>query len=128
MALVRQEVQLVSLASLDDGEVYFVPGFQGYVDGELLLVTAVLERTAVVDRDGIKVLIKKDVCFVDPSTLEMKPLADQAAARRSRARGAQASKKASAKAKLTVVPSEAGLAGLDDEAILEPDEELAAVI
>jgi hypothetical protein len=106
MAAVREIAALVSLASLDDGEVYFVPGFTALVDGEPVLVTAVLERTAVIQKDGVRSLIRKEFCLVEPETVEIRRLASAVAAKQARLRGANATKKANQRPRLEVIPED----------------------
>jgi hypothetical protein len=106
MAAIRESKRLVSLASLDDGEVYFVPGFTALVHGERALVTAVLERTAVVQKDGERTLVRKEFCLVEPGSVEIRRLASAVAAKQARLRGANATKKASQRPRLEVVPDD----------------------
>jgi hypothetical protein len=103
MAAIRESKRLVSLASLDDGEVYFVPGFTALVHGDRVLVTAVLERTAVIQKDGVRSLIRKEFCLVEQGSVEIRRVASAVAAKQARLRGANATKKASQRPRLEVV-------------------------
>jgi hypothetical protein len=77
----------VSLASVQPGEeMAILPGFSALVDGREVWVTAVLERTAVVEPSPgePKMLVNRSHCLVDPSLLRYKVLAGREAARRGR--------------------------------------------
>lgn len=103
MAVIRESSRLVTLASLDDGESYIVPGFTALVDGDTVLVTAVLERTAVIQKDGIRSLVRKDLCLVETDSVEVRRLASAVAAKQARLRGANATKKANQRPRLEVM-------------------------
>ena len=64
-----------------------LPDFPALVDGHEMWVTAVLERTAVVEPapGEPKILVNRARCLVDPSLLRFGPIAARDAARRNRA-------------------------------------------
>lgn len=79
--------RLVTLDSVQpDNEVMILPNFAALVDGRKVFVTAVLERTAVVEPapGQPKVLVNRRLVQVDPSTLKYGPIAARMAARRGR--------------------------------------------
>lgn len=78
---------LVSLDSVQPGEeMAILPGFAALVDDREVWVTAVLERTAVVEPQPgePKVLVNRRRCMVDPGHLRYKIVAGRDAARRGR--------------------------------------------
>lgn len=85
MSLDRQS--LVTLDSVrPDNEVMILPDFNAIVDGSEVWVTAVLERTAVVEPGPgePKVLCNRRDVLVDPKSLRYGPIAARMAARRGR--------------------------------------------
>ena len=77
-------VQLDSVAMDEDDEI--LPDFEAEVDGQRVWVTAVLERTVVVEPapGEPKVLVNRRRLFVDPRLLRVRHLASKEAARRGR--------------------------------------------
>jgi|SRR5581483_5148215 len=79
-----------SLVPLDrveaDNEVEILPNFPAIVDGQPMWVTAVLERTAVVEPapGEPKILVNRQRCLVDPANLRFGQIAARVAARRGR--------------------------------------------
>ena len=84
------ESKLDRLIPLDrvthDSEVVILPDFPALVDGKSVWVTAVLERTAVVEPapGEPKVLVNRQHCMVDPSEIRFGYVAARDAARRGR--------------------------------------------
>jgi hypothetical protein len=77
-------VRLDAVAMDEDDEI--LPDFEAEVDGQRVWVTAVLERTAVVEPapGEPKVLVNRNRLFVDPQHLRVRHLASKEAARRGR--------------------------------------------
>jgi hypothetical protein len=78
---------LVSLDSVrPEDEAQILPDFPAEVDGQRVWVTAVLDRTAVVEPapGEPKILVNRRLCMVDPSRLRFAPSAARYAARRGR--------------------------------------------
>lgn len=78
---------LVPLDSVQpENEVMILPNFAALVDGREVWVTAVLERTAVVEPapGEPKVLLNRRKVLVDPQSLRYGPIAARMAARRGR--------------------------------------------
>ncbi len=77
-------VRLDAVAMDEDDEI--LPDFEAEVDGRRVWVTAVLERTAVVEPapGEPKVLVNRNRLFVDPQNLRVRHLASKEAARRGR--------------------------------------------
>ena len=77
-------VRLDAVAMDEDDEI--LPDFEAEVDGRRVWVTAVLERTAVVEPapGEPKVLVNRHRLFVDPKQLRVRHLASKEAARRGR--------------------------------------------
>jgi hypothetical protein len=77
-------VRLDSVAMDEDDEI--LPDFEAEVDGQRVWVTAVLERTAVVEPapGEPKVLVNRRRLLVDPQHLRVRHLASKEAARRGR--------------------------------------------
>jgi hypothetical protein len=69
-----------------ESEVVILPDFPAMVEGKRVWVTAVLERTAVVEPSPgePKVLINRHRCMVDPSDIRFGHIAARYAARRGR--------------------------------------------
>lgn len=79
--------RLVALDTVQpDNEVMILPNFPALVDGEEVWVTAVLERTAVIEPapGEPKVLVNRKLVMVDPRSLRYGPIAARVAARRGR--------------------------------------------
>jgi hypothetical protein len=77
-------VQLDSVSMDEDDEI--LPDFEAEVDGRRVWVTAVLERTAVIEPapGEPKVLVNRRRLMVDPQHLRVRHLASKEAARRGR--------------------------------------------
>src|SRR5579872_3471057 len=77
-------VRLDSVSMDEDDEI--LPDFEAEVDGQRVWVTAVLERTAVVEPapGEPKVLVNRRRLMVNPSHLRVRHLASKEAARRGR--------------------------------------------
>jgi hypothetical protein len=78
---------LVTLDSITtESEVEILPNFSALVEGRQVWVTAVLERTAVVEPGPgePKVLVKRGRCLVNPHHLRYGQVASRNAARRGR--------------------------------------------
>ena len=77
-------VRLDNVSMDEDDEI--LPDFEGEVDGRRVWVTAVLERTVVVEPapGEPKVLVNRRRLFVDPRHLRVRHLASKEAARRGR--------------------------------------------
>ena len=69
MAIAR----LVPLSSLNDEGQMIMPEFWAEIDEERVFVTAVLERTVVFVHGAERKLARRDVCYVDPSDIQMRP-------------------------------------------------------
>jgi hypothetical protein len=83
----KTQVELVRLDAVamdEDDEI--LPDFEAEVDGRRVWVTAVLERTAVVEPapGEPKVLVNRHRLLVDPQHLRVRHLASKEAARRGR--------------------------------------------
>src|SRR3982074_2705522 len=77
-------VRLDSVSMDEDDEI--IPDFEAEVDGRRVWVTAVLERTAVIEPapGEPKVLVNRGRLMVNPTHLRVRHLASKAAARRGR--------------------------------------------
>jgi hypothetical protein len=77
-------VRLDSVSMDEDDEI--LPDFEAEVDGRRVWVTAVLERTAVIEPapGEPKVLVNRQRLMVDPRQLRVRHLASKEAARRGR--------------------------------------------
>ena len=77
-------VRLDAVAMDEDDEI--LPDFEAEVDGRRVWVTAVLERTAVIEPapGEPKVLVNRRRLLVDPTHLRVRHLASKEAARRGR--------------------------------------------
>src|SRR6266852_1718383 len=77
-------VRLDSVSMDEDDEI--LPDFEAEVDGRRVWVTAVLERTAVIEPapGEPKVLVNRRRLLVDPTHLRVRHLASKEAARRGR--------------------------------------------
>jgi hypothetical protein len=81
------QIELVRLDTVEmDEDDEILPDFEAEVDGQRVWVTAVLERTVVVEPapGEPKVLINRRRLFVDPRLLRVRHLASKEAARRGR--------------------------------------------
>jgi hypothetical protein len=81
------EHDLVTLDTVQpDNEAMILPDFPATVDGRQVWVTAVLERTAIVEPapGQPKELVNRRRCLVNPNDLRFGPLAARHAARRGR--------------------------------------------
>ena len=79
--------KLVALDQVQpDNEVMILPNFPALVEGEEVWVTAVLERTAVIEPapGEPKALVNRSRVMVDPEVLRYGPIAARMAARRGR--------------------------------------------
>lgn len=79
--------RLVPLNSVaHENEVMILPDFPAMVDGREVWVTAVLERTAVIEPapGEAKMLVNRARCLVDPGLLRFGPIAARDAAKRGR--------------------------------------------
>ena len=79
--------KLVRLDTIEpENEVMILPDFPALVDDRQVWVTAVLERTAVVEPapGEPKILVNRRRCLVDPSDLRYGPIAARYAAKRGR--------------------------------------------
>lgn len=87
MSLDTLQRELVPLDTVQpDNEVMILPNFAAVVEGREVWVTAVLERTAVVEPapGEPKVLLNRRHVMVDPGSLRYGPIAARMAARRGR--------------------------------------------
>lgn len=87
MSIDTSKRRLVPLDSVQpDNEVMILPNFTALVEGREVFVTAVLERTAVVEPapGEPKVLLNRHKLLVDPKRLRYGPIAARMAARRGR--------------------------------------------
>ncbi len=77
-------VRLDSVSMDEDDEI--LPDFEAEVDGRRVWVTAVLERTAVIEPapGEPKILVNRGRLLVDPARLRVRHLASKEAARRGR--------------------------------------------
>jgi len=85
--MLKANGKLVSLDTIEpENEVMILPDFAALVDGKEVWVTAVLERTAVVEPSPgePKTLVNRKRCLVDPSHLRYGPIAARYAAKRGR--------------------------------------------
>ena len=83
----KQSNHLISLDRVTtDSEAVILPDFPALVDGKQVWVTAVLERTAVVEPapGEPKVLVSRQRCMVDPEDIRLGYVAARDAARRGR--------------------------------------------
>ncbi len=69
---------LVPLSSLNDEGQMIMPEFWAEIGGQKYFITAVLERTVVYVDGNEKKLTKRENVFVDPSIIEMRPVANTA--------------------------------------------------
>jgi hypothetical protein len=84
---VKSPAELVRLDSVEfDEDDEILPDFEAEVDGQRVWVTAVLERTVVVEPapGEPKVLVNRRRLMVDPTQLRVRHLASKEAARRGR--------------------------------------------
>jgi hypothetical protein len=85
--MLRTDDKLVRLDTIEpENEVMILPDFPALVDGQEMWVTAVLERTAVVEPTPgePKILVNRRRCMVNPSDLRYGPIAARYAAKRGR--------------------------------------------
>ena len=83
----KQSERLIPLDRVTtESEVVILPDFPALVDGKRMWVTAVLERTAVVEPapGEPKVLVNRHRLLVNPRLLRVRHLASKEAARRGR--------------------------------------------
>ncbi|MGH7904844.1 MAG: hypothetical protein ACREPA_12075 [Candidatus Dormibacteraceae bacterium] len=80
----RDAVTLESIRPEDESII--LPDFPALVDGREVWVTAVLDRTAVVEPapGEPKIVVNRRRCLVDPANLRYRPAANRHAARRGR--------------------------------------------
>jgi hypothetical protein len=69
---------LVPLSSLNDEGQMIMPEFWAEIEGQSHFITAVLERTVVYVDGNEKKLTRRENVFVDPSIIEMRPVANTA--------------------------------------------------
>jgi hypothetical protein len=84
---IKHPAELVRLDSVEfDEDDEILPDFEAEVDGRRVWVTAVLERTVVVEPapGEPKVLVNRRRLMVDPTQLRVRHLASKEAARRGR--------------------------------------------
>ena len=86
---------LVPLSSLNDEGQMIMPEFWAEISGQSHFITAVLERTVVYVDGNEKKLTRRENVFVDPTIIEMRPVANTASWR---SRGKVVSSKAPAAA------------------------------
>ncbi len=67
---------LVPLSSLNDEGQMIMPEFWAEIAGQKYFITAVLERTVVYVDGNEKKLTRRENVFVDPSIIEMRPVAN----------------------------------------------------
>jgi hypothetical protein len=81
----RTELVRLDMVSMDEDD-EILPDFEAEVDGQRVWVTAVLERTAVIEPapGEPKVLVNRRRLMVDPRSLRVRHLASKEAARRGR--------------------------------------------
>lgn len=81
----RTELVRLDTVSMDEDD-EILPDFEAEVDGQRVWVTAVLERTAVIEPapGEPKVLVNRRRLMVDPRILRVRHLASKEAARRGR--------------------------------------------
>ena len=85
--MLKADEKLVRLDTIEpENEVMILPDFAALVDGKEVWVTAVLERTAVVEPapGEPKILVNRKRCLVDPKDLRYGPIAARYAAKRGR--------------------------------------------
>jgi len=85
--MLKADGKLVRLDTIEpENEVMILPDFPALVDGREMWVTAVLERTAVVEpaEGEPKILVNRKRCLVDPKDLRYGPIAARYAAKRGR--------------------------------------------
>jgi hypothetical protein len=85
--MLRTDGKLVRLDTIEpENEVMILPDFPALVDGQEMWVTAVLERTAVVEPTPgePKILVNRRRCMVNPNDLRYGPIAARYAAKRGR--------------------------------------------
>ena len=82
----KNPAELVRLDTVEmDEDDEILPDFSAEVDGRRVWVTAVLERTVVIEPPGEpKVLVNRNRLMVDPGQLRVRHLASKEAARRGR--------------------------------------------
>ena len=69
---------LVPLSELNDEGQMIMPDFYAEIEGRKYFITAVLERTVVYVDGTEKKLTRRENVFVDPSIIEMRPVANTA--------------------------------------------------
>jgi len=81
----RTQLVRLDMVSMDEDD-EILPDFEAEVDGQRVWVTAVLERTAVIEPapGEPKVLVNRRRLMVDPQSLRVRHLASKEAARRGR--------------------------------------------
>jgi hypothetical protein len=87
MQMTTSNRELVSLDTVQpENEAIILPDFPAEVDGRQVWVTAVLERTAIVEPapGQPKELVNRRRCMVNPELLRFGPMAARHAARRGR--------------------------------------------
>ncbi len=109
---------LVPLSSLNDEGQMIMPEFWAEIGGQKYFITAVLERTVVYVDGNEKKLTKRENVFVDPSIIEMRPVANTASWR---SRGKVVAAKPSPAAAAAV--AEPSPEDLEVESDLESDED-----
>jgi len=112
----------VPLSSLNDEGQMIMPEFWAEIEGRQHFITAVLERTVVYVDGNEKKLTRRENVFVDPSIIEMRPVANTASWR---SRGkVVASKPAAAVAAPVEEPSPEDLVEAEEpEAEIEEEDE-----
>lgn len=116
---------LVPLSELNDEGQMIMPDFWAEIEGRKYFITAVLERTVVYVDGTEKKLTRRDHVFVDPSIIEMRPVANTASWR---SRGKVVASKGAAAAVVAppAEPTPEALAALDAaEPEVEEAEEVA---
>ncbi len=104
--------QRVPLSSLNDEGQMIMPEFWAEIDGQSHFITAVLERTVVYVDGNEKKLTRRENVFVDPSIIEMRPVANTASWR---SRGKVVASKPTAAASAPTEPSPEDLAEEEEE-------------
>jgi hypothetical protein len=103
----------VPLSSLNDEGQMIMPEFWAEINGEKVFITAVLERTVVYLDGTEKKLTRRENVLVDPSVIEMRPVANTASWR---SRGKVVASRPSATAAAAATePSPEVLAELEEE-------------
>ena len=110
----------VPLSSLNDEGQMIMPEFWAEIEGRPHFITAVLERTVVYVDGNEKKLTRRENVFVDPSIIEMRPVANTASWR---SRGKVIASKTPAATAAAAEPTPEALAAIEEPEVEEEEGE-----